>query len=157
MCHVYVASQAHRKLLRIVDAMRKSHIALALLGCSAFLSGCANGSGAVPTTQGITDAAPAKAASGTIVVSPASLSFLSTAVKKNFAVSEKGYAGTFTATPNAKSCAKVASVAAIAKNKKAFTVTSGSKAGTCLITVADKNGHKTTVKAVVTLTTGVIH
>jgi hypothetical protein len=137
--------------------MRKSHTALALLGCSAFLAGCANGNGTVPTTQGIAEAAPAKAATAPIVISPASLGFQASAVKKNFTASEKGYTGAFTATPNAKSCAKVATVAAIAKNKKAFTVTSGTTAGTCVITVADKNGHKTTVKAVVTLTTGIIN
>jgi hypothetical protein len=144
-------------MLRIVEGMRKSPIALALLGCFAVLTGCENGGSTVPTTQGIAEATPAKTAAATIVISPATLGFEASAVKKNFTVSEKAYTGTFTATPNAKSCAKVATVAALAKNKKAFIVTSGTTAGTCVITVADKNGHKASLKAVVTLTTGIIN
>lgn len=138
--------------------MRKPTIALALLGCAAFLAGCAsNGSGiSVPPSQPVAPGA-VSAATATITISPATLSFQASAVKKIFTITERGYSGTYTVTPNAKTCKNVVTVTAEPKNKKAFTVVSGTKAGTCSINVADKNGNSATVKAIVTLTTGIIN
>lgn len=94
---------------------------------------------------------------GPLSVMPQSISLSAPGATQTYAATESTYAGAFHSSADS-SCANIASVnpSAVTTSPATFTVTAGSKAGTCSITVGDASGQTKTVTVTVTLTQGTI-
>lgn len=126
---------------------------LALPACNS--SGGGGGGGGTPPTSAPTPAGP-------MSLSTSSENLSNTGSTGTFTANETGYSGTFTVTLDQTSCTSggnaVATVSPMSGSgpSATFTITAGSAAGTCQITVSDSYGQKQTVSAVVTITQGVL-
>ncbi len=128
------------------------------LACALSLAACGGGGGGGGNSGGTPPTTAPSSAPGALSVTPKSISLNAAGATQTVTASEGSYSGSFTASAQT-TCTGIASIGPATStpgSSATFTVTAGTTAGSCSLSVSDNAGHTSTIPVVVTITQGTI-